>query len=71
MADAGQAGERLALKPRLEIPQLAFSATALEVAVLDGGHARGIVAAIFQPLERIDQLTGNGLAAKNPDNSAH
>ncbi len=71
MADAGHAGERLAVEFDFEIFQLAFGAAALEMTVLDGRDARGIVAAIFKPPQRIDQLAGNRLAPQNSDNPAH
>ena len=44
-----------AAEPRLEVGQLALGAAALDVAVHQGGDARRIVAAIFQPLQRVDQ----------------
>ena len=34
-------------------------------------NAGRIIAAIFQPLERIDQLTGDRLMAKDSNNAAH
>ena len=44
---------------------------ALEMAVLDGGDARGIVAAIFQALQRVDQLFGNRSFAEDANDAAH
>ena len=43
----------------------------VELAVLQRGDAGGIVAAIFEALERIDQLARDRLAAENSDDSAH
>ncbi len=65
------AGERFAAEPLFEIAQLAFGAAAFQMAVLDGRDAGGIVAAIFQPLQRIDQQRRDRLTAENSDNSAH
>ena len=63
--------ERLAAQPAFEIAQLAFGAPAREVAVLERGDAGGIVAAIFEALERIDELHRDRLAPENADNPAH
>ena len=41
MADPGAAGERLLQQPRLQVPELALSAPALQVAVLDGASNLG------------------------------
>ena len=71
VADAGMAGERLGLQSRLEILQLAFGAAALEMVAFQRGDACGIVAAIFQPLERIHQLLRDRTAPQNADNAAH
>ena len=60
MADAGRAlgsGARSSFASRL--PQLACGAAALELAILERGDAGRIVAAIFEPLQRIDQLRGD------------
>ena len=54
VADADGAVERLGLQPLLEIDQLAFGAAAAEHAVLDGRDAGRIIAAIFEPFQRID-----------------
>ena len=45
-----------ALQPRFEVLQLAFGAAAVELAAFQRRDAGGIIAAIFQPLERIHQL---------------
>jgi hypothetical protein len=49
----------------------AFRAQPRQVPVLKRRNPGGIVAAIFQPLERVDELIGNRLAAENSDYSAH
>ena len=71
MADAGLAKQRGGFQPRLEIAQLAFGAAAAKLAMLDGGDACGIVAAIFQPLQRIDELACDRPFAENANNAAH
>src|SRR5215472_6864707 len=54
MANADRAFERLAREPGLEIFELAFGAPTRELAAFQRRDARGIVAAIFEALERID-----------------
>ncbi len=71
MTDTGQSGQRLSCEALLQIPELAFGAPAFEMAVFDRRNARRIVAAIFQPLQRVDELTRNRLTPENSDNSAH
>ena len=71
VADADRAGERLAVQPRLEVAQLALGAPARQRAALERGDAGGIVAAIFEALERVDELPRHRLTAENPDNPAH
>ena len=41
------------------------------MAVLDGGDAGGIVAAIFEPLQRVDQLFGDRPFAEDANDAAH
>ncbi len=71
VADAGVTFERLGAQTRFEIFQFAFGATTIEMAAFDGRDACGIVAAIFQALQRIDQLLRDGPAPQNADNAAH
>ena len=71
MSDAGMAGERLGLQSRFEIFEFAFGAAALEMVAFQRGDACGVVAAIFQPLERIHQLLRDRTAPENADNAAH
>jgi len=56
---------------RFEIPELAFGAAPIEMIAFQRGDARGIVTAIFQPLERIDQLLRDRTTSQNADNAAH
>ncbi len=71
MADAGVAVERGGFEALLKIAQLAFGAPPPEMAILDGGNAGGVVAAIFEALERIDQLLGDRAFAENANDAAH
>src|SRR6516165_7158122 len=54
MADADRAGKRLAREPGLEIFELTYGAPPREFAGFQRRDARGIIAAIFEALERID-----------------
>ena len=54
-----------------EIAQLALGATPPELPVLDGGDARGIIAAIFEALQRVDQLLGDRPFAEDANDAAH
>src|SRR5690606_10531569 len=58
-------------QPLLQVEELALSAAARELAVHDGGNARGIVAPIFKALQGIDKATRNRLISNDTDNSAH
>ena len=62
--------QRLAVQPRLEIAELALGAPARQRAAFERGDAGGIVAAIFEALERIDKLPRHRLAAENSNNPA-
>ena len=57
-------------QPRFQIAQLALGAAARQRAVLERGHAGGVVAAIFEALERIDELPRDRLTAENSNNPA-
>ena len=56
VADAGVPLERLLEEPALEVAQLALGAAALQVAVLDGGDAGRVIAAVLEPAQRIDEV---------------
>ncbi len=71
VADADRAVERLALEPAFEVAQLALGAAAGQVTALERGHACRVIAAIFEALERIDELHRHRLAAEYADNPAH
>jgi hypothetical protein len=58
-------------KPQLQVLELALGATPVETAVLDGGNARRIIPAIFQPAQRIDESTGHRFRSEYADDAAH
>jgi hypothetical protein len=62
--------ERLAREPSLEVAELTLGATARQRAPFQRRDASRIIAAIFEPLERVDELACHRLTAKNADNSA-
>ena len=71
MPDPDIALERIVAQARFEVLQLALGAAAGEVPLLQGGYAGGIIAAVLQALERLDQRRRDRLAAQNSNNSAH
>src|SRR5579859_3162946 len=71
MSDAGMARERLGPQSLLEIFELALGAAALEMVALQRRDAGRIIAAIFQPLERIHDLVCDRTMPENADNAAH
>src|SRR5262249_11032174 len=71
MADADGAAERLAAQPGLQIAELAFGAAAREVPTFERRHAGGVVAAVLEPLERIDQMPRDRLTPEYADDPAH
>ena len=71
MPDAGMALERRILQSGFKIFELAFGAAAFEVIAFQRRNARGIIAAIFEALERIHQLFGDRSAPENADDAAH
>src|SRR5260370_33022384 len=68
---AGMPGGRLGPQSCLEILEFAFGAAALKMVAFQRGDAGGIVAAIFEALERIHNLIRNRTAPENADNTAH
>ena len=71
MADADIAGERLARQARFQRGELALGAPASQGAVIQGGDPGGVVAAVFEALERLDQMAGDRLTSNNSDDPAH
>ena len=71
VADADRALQRLGLQSVEEIDQLALGAPAGQPAVLQRRDAGGIVAAVLQPFQRVDEAIRHRLAADDPDDSTH
>ena len=71
VADANRAAERRRGQLRFEVPELAFGAAPVQPAVLDRRHPGGIIAAIFEPLQRGDNRARDRFSPENPDNSTH
>ncbi len=65
VADADQPVERPARKLGLEVAQLAFGAAADQLAALERGDAGGVVAALFQPPQRLDHVERDGVLAQD------
>ena len=66
VADAGVALERFGIQPLFEVLQLALGAAARKVTAFQRGDPCEIIAAIFKPLERIDQLLRDRSFPKMP-----
>ena len=64
--ESGAAGET-----RLQIAQFALGSPARQPPRLQCGDARRIVAAIFEPLQRLDDLPGDGTGPENANDAAH
>src|SRR4249920_2583275 len=71
VANADVTTERFTLEACLKRAKLAFGTPTAEHTMVECGDARGIVAAVFEALERIDQLARDRLAPQNSDDPAH
>jgi hypothetical protein len=71
VADADFAQERRLAKLGLERTQLALRAAARQAPVFQRGHAGRVIASVFEPLERINEMLGHRLASENADDPAH
>jgi len=71
VTDADRPAQRLALQTRFKRAQFAFGAPPPEDTLVERRDPRGIIAAVFEPLEGINQLPGNRLGSQNSDYSAH
>ena len=69
--DTGLPGQRVVHQQIAEIDQLAHGAAAVQPAVIHRGDAGAVIAAIFQPLERLHQDRGGFVLAQYADNAAH
>ena len=66
VADADGAVERRLAQPVFQIAQLALGAAARQRAAFQRRHARGVIAAIFEALERVDQWPATGSWPRMP-----
>ena len=71
VAETGASLQGMVGEPNLQVLELAFGAPAIEMAVLDGGYTGRVVAAIFEPPQRVDEIAGDRLLAKYADDAAH
>ena len=71
VADAGFAGEGIVDQKVRKVDQLAHRAAAVQFAPVHRCNARAVIAAIFQPLQRLDDQRCNFVIAQDPNNSAH
>ena len=69
--DPDRSRQRLPLQRRGQIAQLALGPSPLDVAVHQGGDAGAVIAAIFQPPQRIQNDRRGGTGADNPNNATH
>ena len=71
VADAGVAADRVLDQEVGEGDELAYGAAAREVAVLQRGDAGAVVAAVLQPLQRLEDERGHLVVAQDRDDAAH
>src|SRR5665213_3624159 len=71
VADADIAAKRIALEPLRQRGKLALGAASPKMDVVKRGNTGGIVAAIFETLERIDQMSGDRFGPDNSYDPAH
>src|SRR5208282_5073429 len=71
VTDADRSRQRLARELQFQILEFALRTPSRQGAVLKRGDAGGIVAAVFEALERVDELRCNRLSADDSDNAAH
>ena len=71
MGDAGDAVERVLFQLSREIVELALGAPADKLAILDRANAGRVIAAIFEPLQAVEQPLRDIRLSDDPDNSTH
>jgi hypothetical protein len=71
VGDPDRPGERVGGELAGEVFELALRSAAFEPAIDDRADARAIVAAIFEPLQPVEQSSRYLLPADNADDSAH
>ena len=65
------AGQRVVDQKIRQVHQLADSAAAVKFAVVHGGNAGAVVAAIFETAQRLDQSGCNFVLTQNANDTAH
>ncbi len=71
MANTDRTVERPVVERLFEIEEFAFRAPSLDFAMRQRCDAGAVVAAIFEPLQCLEDNRGNGLRSDDADNSAH
>jgi hypothetical protein len=71
MPDARFAAERLGRQPLLKRGELALGPPPLKARAVERGDARRIIAAIFEPLQPLDEPGRDQLRAENSHDPAH
>ena len=71
MADADAGLQRRLAHLGVKVGKLARRAQPLEFPAFQQGDSGRIIAAVFQPLQRLHQAGGRRLIAKDTDNTAH
>ncbi|MNT21276.1 hypothetical protein D3C72_1566110 [compost metagenome] len=71
VADADCARQRFGGQDGFQFADLALGAAAFDATVHDGGDPGGIIAAIFQTLQAVDQTGNDGARARDADDAAH
>jgi hypothetical protein len=71
MTDSESPFERFAMELVFEIAQLALGTPPMEPALFEGRYAGGVVASIFEALERVEEVPSNRLATEYADDPAH
>ena len=71
VADADGAGERLGVQRASRLPSLPSARRRAMCPPFQRGDAGRIIAAVFEPLQRLDQPRGDRLPSQNADDSAH
>src|SRR5712671_2040845 len=71
MTDAGESRQRLVVEQFHELVELARAAAAIDATAVQRSDARGIIAAIFQTLERIHDQGRHVARSGNADDATH
>ncbi len=71
VADPARAGQRVGAQHGFQVPELALGAPTRQPPVLERRDAGRVVAAIFEPLQRLDEQVRDRLTAEDADDAAH